>query len=155
MFKTTYDVSQASQSWMEHEALEHVKRALRVTIGWQSPAISYQRKRQSVEFALESFARHLERLMDIEEQDGYLRMVVESKPSKAKQIAKLRADHTAFRERTGELLDEIDALGEWEANDFERICAGVGQLLDEIDQHDRAEIGLLQDAMLLDEGVGD
>lgn len=155
MFKTTYDVSQASQSWMEHEALEHIKRALRVTINWQSPAISYQRKRQSVQFALESFARHLERLMDIEEEDGYLRMVVESKPSKAKQIAKLRAEHNLFRDRTGEMLDEIDSLGDWEAAEFERICTDIGQLLDDIDCHDRAEINLLQDAMLLDEGVGD
>ncbi|MCO6045415.1 hypothetical protein NG895_16010 [Aeoliella sp. ICT_H6.2] len=155
MFKATYDVSHASQSWMEHEALEHVKRALRVTTSWQSPAISYQRKRQSVEFALESFTRHLERLMDIEEQDGYLRMVVESKPSKAKQIAKLRDEHQMFRDRTGELLDAISDLGEWEAIEFERICAEIGQLLDDIDRHDRAEINLLQDAMLLDEGVGD
>lgn len=155
MFAQSADTTHASQSWMEHQSLEHIKRALRVTIHWHAPAISYQRKRQSVTFAMESFSRHLIRLMSIEEEDGYMRMVVDAKPNKAKRIATLRDDHTQFRQTVARLRDQLDALDEWQAAEFERICHDIGQLLDNVDRHDRDEVQLLQDAMLMDEGGGD
>lgn len=155
MFASSYDLSQASQTWMEHQALEHIKRALRVTLDWETPAISFQRKRQSVTFATESFARHLERLMKIEEEDGYMRMVVDAKPNKACRIADLRDDHTRFRRSVELLLIELDELGDWQESEFEAICERVSALLAEVDRHDCDEVRLLQDALLLDEGVGD
>lgn len=155
MFTRSTDATQVSQSWIEHQSLEHIKRALRVTIDWQAPAISYQRKRQSVAFALESFARHLERLMAIEEEDGYMRIVLDAKPNKAKRIAVLRDDHTQFRLTVDKLSEQLDVLDEWQATEFEHICHDIGQLLDSVDQHDRDEVKLLQDTMLMDEGGGD
>lgn len=155
MFQSMFDLSQASQTWMEHQSLEHIKRALRVTIDWRAPAISYQRKRQSVTFAFESFARHLERLMSIEEEDGYLQMVADAKPNKAKCIATLRADHTRMRRQVEQLTVDLAALEDWQEVEFERVCKDIGRLLDSMDEHDRAEIDLLQDALLMDEGGGD
>lgn len=155
MVTNTSDTAQVGQSWMEHQSLEHIKRALRVTINWTAPAISYGRKRSSVTFAMECFARHLNRLMLIEEEDGYMLMVAEAKPNKSKRIATLHDDHTRFRRVVAKLSDELNELDEWQEAEFQRICADIGCLLDEVDEHDRAEVRLLQDAMLLDEGVGD
>ncbi len=149
------DTSQVSQSWMEHQSLEHIKRALRVTINWTAPAISYSRKRSSVTFAMECFARHLERLMSIEEEDGYMRMVADAKPNKAKRIAALRDDHTRFRREVAQLSANLNALEDWQEEDLDRLCGDIRSLLSEVDQHDRAEVRLLQDAMLSDEGGGD
>ncbi len=149
------DSSQVSQSWMEHQSLEHIKRALRVTVKWTTPTITYNRKLSSVAFAMECFARHLERLMSIEEEDGYMRIVADAKPNKAKKIAALRADHTRFRQQVAELSLELDELDDWQDDELDRICADIECLLDQVDEHDRAEVRLLQDAMLLDEGVGD
>ncbi|WP_442485654.1 hypothetical protein [Aeoliella sp. SH292] len=155
MSQSMFDLSQASQTWMEHQSLEHIKRALRVTIEWHAPAIRYFRKRQSVTFAFESFARHLERLMSLEEDDGYMTMVADAKPNKAKQIATLRADHARMRRQVDQLSADLAKLDEWQEPEFERICTDIGRLLDSTDQHDRAEIDLLQDALLMDEGGGD
>lgn len=155
MFTSSYDLSQASQTWMEHQSLEHIKRALRVTLEWQTPSISLQRKRQSVRFATESFARHLQRLMRIEEEDGYMRMVVDAKPNKGRLIESLRDDHTRFRRDIELLLIELDELGDWQEEQFDALCERISRLLDEVDRHDHDEVRLLQDALLLDEGVGD
>lgn len=149
------DTSQVSQSWMEHQSLEHIKRALRVTLNWQTPAISYARKKSSVTFAMECFARHLERLMSIEEEDGYMRTVTDAKPNKAKRIGVLREDHTRFRREVAKLSDELSSLDEWQETEFDRVCSEISLLLDDVDKHDRAEVRLLQESMVLDEGVGD
>ncbi len=151
----TTDQSHVSHSWMEHQALEHIKRALRVTVDWTAPAISFDRKRSSVTFAMECFARHLKRLMLIEEEDGYMSVVVDAKPNKAKRIAVLRQDHTLFREVVAKVSDELNALGDQDQEELERICQEIRSLLNSIDKHDRAEIRLLQDAMVLDDGEGD
>jgi hypothetical protein len=155
MSQSMFDLSQASQTWMEHQLLEHIKRALRVTIEWHAPAISYPRKRQSVTFAFESFARHLERLMSIEEEDGYMQMVADAKPHKAKAIVTLRADHARMRRQVERLAADLAKLDDCQQPEFERICSDIGRLLDSTDEHDRAEIDLLQDALLMDEGGGD
>jgi hypothetical protein len=155
MLTRSTDSSQVSHSWLEHQSLEHIKRALRVTLTWTAPAISYARKRSSVTFAMECFARHLERLMAIEEEDGYMRMVADAKPNKAKHITELRSDHTRFRHLVTKLSDELNGLDDCQDAEFQQTCCDIEQLLNEVDEHDRAEVRLLQDAMLLDEGVGD
>ena len=154
MFADASDTS-VSQSWVEHQALEHIKRALRVTIDWRTPAITSERKRSSVSFAMDCFARHMERLMAIEEEDGYMRHVAEVKPHNAKRVAKLQGDHARFRTQLAEFTRQLSDLSEWQSVDFDQLCDDIRQLLDDIDQHDTDEIRLLQESMLQDEGVGD
>ena len=53
---------------VEHQILDHVKSALRVTLDWQVPNIGVTRKLSSMKFALESFQRHFGRLISMEER---------------------------------------------------------------------------------------
>ena len=101
-------VAQASQ--MEHQILDHVKQALRITLDWKAPSVSLPRKMSSVQFTMKSFARHLLRMMDLEERDGYMAVVVEEKPNLDTRIKRLQRDHRAFRQRLDELAPEIAAL---------------------------------------------
>ena len=149
--------SLANAAWMEHQILDHVKGALRVTLGWQVPAVGLSRKLSSVQFTLKSFQRHLERLMDIEERDGYMVVVAESKPHLAVRVERLENDHQNFRQVIEHLLPEVESL---QANSilgdenkaFEEKCIEIYALLDKVDLHDREEIGLLQESLLYDEG---
>ena len=59
--------SQASAVWMEHQILGHVKQALRVTLNWKVPAVGLPRGLNSLQFTMNSFDRHLHRIMDLEE----------------------------------------------------------------------------------------
>ena len=144
--------SQANAAWMEHQILDHVKQALRVTLDWKVPSVGLPRKLSSVQFTLKSFQRHLERLMDLEEQDGYMVIVAETKPNMSIRLERLEHEHDDFRQKIRSLLPEVEALCEFQAEEFERACAEIHQLLEQVDRHDADEIDLLQETLLCDEG---
>jgi len=144
--------SQANTAWMEHEILNHVKQALRVTVGWKVPSEGIARKLSSVQFTLKSFQRHLERLMNIEEQDGYMLLVLESKPNLDIRLKRLEREHEQLRENIRVLVPAVEMLSETDDEEFERLCDEINSFLDCVDRHDREEIELLQEAMLFDEG---
>ncbi len=144
--------SQANMAWMEHQILDHVKQALRVTLDWKVPAVGLPRKLSSVQFTLQSFQRHLERIMDLEEQDGYMVMVAEMKPNMHFRVERLEQDHATFRRSMRYLLPVVEALSEYQGEEFEEVCGEIATLLERIDRHDTEEINLLQEALLMDEG---
>jgi len=144
--------SQANVAWMEHQILDHVKKALRVTLDWQVPAVGLSRKLSSVQFTLQSFQRHLERLMDIEEQDGYMVLVVETKPHLSVRVERLEHDHDEFRREIRYLLPEVEALSGYSNEEIEAVCEEISALLEHVDRHDMEEIELLQETLLFDEG---
>ncbi|MGI9455552.1 MAG: hemerythrin domain-containing protein [Aeoliella sp.] len=146
------DSTQATAIWVEHQMLEHIKNALRVTVSWTAPSIGVARKRSSVSFAMKSFQRHLERLMGIEEEGGYMFMVADAKPNMQHRISRLREEHEAFRREVDDLIQSLDELTEWQEDEFEQICNEIKGLLDHVDKHDQAEVLLLQETLLCDEG---
>ena len=149
---TMQDNSIASTSLIEHRVLEHIKQALRVTLDWDAPAVSMPRKLSSLQFTMKSFRRHLERVMSVEEEGGYLEEVVEAKPNLQSRIESLSADHDRFRARIRQVVRQLDALNEWEEQQFHDACAEIRTLLRDVDRHDTREIELLQESMLYDEG---
>ena len=142
----------ASTSLIEHQVLNHVKQALRVTLEWDAPVVSLPRKLSSLQFTIKSFRRHLERVMSIEEEGGYLEEAAEAKPNLQSRIESLTRDHVRFRARVREIVPELDALSEWQEERFGSLCQEIHHLLDDIDRHDAREIDLLQESMLMDDG---
>lgn len=145
-------VAQAQASRMEHQILDHVKEALRVTLDWKAPSIGLPRKMSSVQFTMKSFSRHLLRMMYLEECDGYMAVVREEKPNLDSRIQSLQRDHIEFRRRLEELEPEVDAMPALAEDHFEYVCSEISDLLDRVDEHDVEEIELLQDTLLCDEG---
>jgi hemerythrin-like domain-containing protein len=152
MMTTTHDPSVASTSLIEHQVLNHVKQALRVTLDWDAPVVSLPRKLSSLQFTIKSFRRHLERVISIEEEGGYLDDVIAARPNLESRIISLSRDHGRFRARIRQLVSQLDALTEWQEERFGQLCNEVRDLLDDVDRHDAREIDLLQESMLTDEG---
>lgn len=144
--------SSTSVSWIEHQMLDHVKGALRVTLDWNAPSVSLTRKKSSVRFSFQSFCRHLDRLMRIEENDNYLEELCETKPHFEPQVRRLRADHDHFRSRTHTLMAQLENLEEWQSDQFDECCLEIRELLREVDQHDHEEVRVLQELMSSDLG---
>ena len=142
----------ASATWMEHRILDHVKQALRVTLNWKTPEVSLPRKLSSVQFTADSFLRHFERVMSIEEEGGYMAVVGDMKPYLQDRIDRLGGDHERFRARMQRLLPDIENLSEWDEARFHELCDELRVLLDDVDEHDALEISLLQEALLYDVG---
>jgi hypothetical protein len=142
----------AQAACVEHQILDHVKSALRVTLDWKAPAIGLPRKMSSVQFTTKSFMRHLVRMMDLEEQDGYMAVVREQKPHLEHRVKKLERQHARFRDYLEELKPDVAALTALPEDQFEFACSRIVELLDAVDRHDIDEIELLQETMLCDEG---
>ena len=144
--------SVASQCWIEHKVLTHIKAALRVTLDWKVPSVGVLRKLTSVRFTLKSFQRHLERIMSLEEDGGYMIVVEELKPNMSEQADALRSEHDEFRASLERLVPSLDKLSPEDERRFHQVCYEINVLLDQVDQHDSKEVTLLQDALLFDEG---
>ena len=149
---TAQDKSVISSAAMEHAVLEHIKQAMRVTLNWQAPEVSLPRKISSLQFTIKSLQRHLERVMAIEEDGGYMAVVQDAKPHLQDRLESLAGDHESFRRRLKRMLPELNALNEWEESSFKRVCNDLQQLLDDIDRHDKQEVELLQQSLVEEEG---
>ena len=144
--------STVNAAWMEHQILDHVKEALRITLDWKVPSVGLHQKLSSMHFTLKSFQRHLERLMCMEEEDGYMALVAETKPNLSVRVERLAMDHQCFRKSIDELLPELEYLCQVNSQNYEDVCQQIYELLDRVDRHDQAEVELLNDTFLLDEG---
>ena len=149
---TLRDTSALSSACMEHQILHHIKQALRVTLDWQAPAVSMPRKLSSLQFTIKSFQRHLERVISMEEEGGYMADVRDERPHYNERINGLAADHARFRTRLKELIAEANSISEWEEPRFDEVCQALRGLLDDVDEHNQREIELLQESMLCDDG---
>ena len=149
---TVRDSSAISTACMEHQILHHIKQALRVTLEWQAPVVSMPRKLSSLQFTIKSFQRHLERVISLEEEGGYMVHVLDARPHFQPRIDQLVSDHARFRARLKELIPELNDINEWEEPRFNEVCGELSRLLNEVDQHDAQEIELLQESMLYDDG---
>jgi hemerythrin-like domain-containing protein len=146
------DNSVISTACMEHQVLQHIKQAIRVTLDWQAPEVSLPRKLSSLQFTIKSFQRHLERVMSIEEEGGYMAGVVDEKPYMQDRIDDLAGDHARFRARLRRLMPELDRINEWETSRFEAAMDDLRSLIDEVDEHDEREINLLLESISVDDG---
>ena len=149
---TLRETSTLATSWMEHTILEHIKQALRVTLDWQAPEVSMPRKLSSLQFTMKSFQRHLERVMSIEEEGGYLSEVADARPNLVSRIEALSREHGRFRARIRQIEPKLCELNDWQEAEFGEICDEIRELLDRVDAHDAHEVDLLQESLLLDEG---
>jgi hemerythrin-like domain-containing protein len=140
------------QLLVEHQTLAHVTSALRATIGWKYQGADFTRKLESLRFVGDSFKRHLKHLMELEESDGYMRVVVDSRPELKDDVDALRREHAQFRTALRSLLGRLRRQASTDHEAFNAVCADFLKLLDKLDEHGKKETDLLQGALLTDEG---
>lgn len=145
-----YGLSQ--QVLLEHQTLANVAAALRTTIGWSYDAADLSRKLSSLMFVGKSYKRHFRRLLALEEEGGYLAVVLESRPELADEVAALHQQHAQFRKALARVLVRLRRVDATDHAAFAAICGDLIALLDTIDRHNQRENGLLQEALLRDEG---
>ena len=139
------------QVLMEHEMLTHLSSALRTALGWRMHG-DLSRNLSSVRFVLQSFQRHLEHLMTLEEHDGYMDVVLEDHPTLCGEVEALRQEHDQFRRSLRRTSARLENLAVDDVPRFEIVCDELRALLERIDQHSGKEIDLIQRALVQDEG---
>ena len=145
----------SDQMLAEHELLGHITSGLRTVLGWKTGDYDLSRQLSSARFTAGSFQRHLERLMSLEEHDGYMEVVVKRKPQLAKEVDALRLEHEEFRGSLNKTVHRLERLSPTDHARYSAVRDELLVLLEKVDKHSAKETGLLQEAFLRDEGAAD
>ena len=142
----------AEQIRVEQELLRHVMEGLRLSTTWQVRGPDASRKLSTLRFVTGSFQRHLERLLALEEYDGFLDQVPACAPRLARAAAALRAEHDGFRSEARRVVQQLERLQATDVDALEKAGGELVALLDRIARHNRKEMALLLEALGRDEG---
>jgi hemerythrin-like domain-containing protein len=141
-----------NQTAVEHEALRHIIGALRTVMDWKPAAGDVARKLASLRFICQSFQRHLERLMALKEESGYMKGAVEQMPSLAEKVQGLLHEHDQFDKSVHRLLLNLDETFSADQARVDAVSSDVEALLVKLEDHHRREAELMQEAFQRDVG---
>jgi hypothetical protein len=142
----------ARQIQVEQDMLRHIMEGLRTTVGWQVPGPDASRKLSSLRFIAQSFQRHLEHVLALEEYDGYMDLVLSLAPWLSRAADALRSEHDVFRIEARRLVQRLERLPATDLAGLGKVCDSLLVLLDKVEAHNGKEIALLQEAFKRDEG---
>jgi hemerythrin-like domain-containing protein len=145
-------VAISEQVLVEHKILAHITSALRATIGWAYQGTDLTRKIGSLRFVGQSLQRHLKHLMGLEEEDGYMSVILESHAELSDEIEALRQEHGQFRKDLSRILTRLRLVKPTDHLALAKISENLLALLEKLDEHSHKETGLIQHALLKDEG---
>ena len=140
------------QALFEHQLLAHIAEALRTTIDWALRTQDCSSRLPSLRFIASSFHRHLEHILELEEREGYLPAVDSRRHADLRgQIDELRAEHDRFRQRLSVAVDRLEQVSACDYLTVGEVCTGLMALLDEINDHNRREMLLIEEVRERDE----
>jgi hemerythrin-like domain-containing protein len=140
------------QTAVEQGMLENLMQALRNTMAWQVEGEDSSRKVSTLRFIAQSFQRHLEHLMTLEEYDGYMDLVMTASPHLSRSVQNLRQEHDQFRGAVRRLVQRLERLSVSDEPALAAVCNDLQALLEQVVAHDRRERGLWLEAFGRDGG---
>jgi hemerythrin-like domain-containing protein len=143
------------QMRVEHGLLQYLIQGLRATLAWQVPGPDASRKLSTLRFIAQMFQRHLERLLALEEYDGYMGVVRATCPRLGRATDALRAEHEGFRTEARRIVLRLERLPNTDLAALGQVCTDLLALLEQVEGHSRKEMDLLQEAFERDEGGGE
>jgi hemerythrin-like domain-containing protein len=145
----------AQQMQVEHGLLQYLLQGLRDTVAWQVPGPDASRKLSTLRFIAQSFQCHLERVLALEEYDGYMGLVRVCCPRLGRATDALRAEHEGFRTEARRIAQRLERLSGTDLAALGQVCADLLALLGQVEGHSSKEMALLQEAFEQDEGGGE
>jgi hemerythrin-like domain-containing protein len=142
----------ARQTQVEQELLGHIMQVVRISAGWPVPGPDASRKLSTLRFVAQSFQRHLEHLLTLEEYDGYMDLVLTSAPRLGRLTEALKAEHDVFRRETRQFVQRLERLPATDVRALDEVCGDLLGLLNKVEEHNAKETALIQEAMDQDEG---
>lgn len=134
------------QALFEHELLAHIAEALRTTIDWALRTQDCTSRLPSLRFIAHSFYRHLEHILELEEREGYLPAIDSRRHTDLReQIVALRAEHDDFRSRLLTSVNRMENVSPLDYLTVGEVCTSLQTLLDEINDHNRREMLLIEE----------
>jgi Hemerythrin HHE cation binding domain/Global regulator protein family len=129
------------QTLQEHALVQTLTEALRLTAGRGAEGDAHPPSLSALRFLARSFQRHLERLLALEEGDGYLDLVVRTSPWLSRAAEALRRDHEHLRRGARRLAHRLEHLPPTHPLALAWVGDHVLALLDGFDEHNDKEGG--------------
>jgi hemerythrin-like domain-containing protein len=142
----------AQQTVVESGLMKSLCEGLRAALAWDAPEEEFARKLSTVRFIFQSFQRHLERLMGLEEIDGYMDNVLATNPHLTRAVASLKEEHGRFRLATGRIAQELERISATDYNAFAHVCDEMTEILQQLDEHTNEEAKLFLEGFEQEEG---
>jgi hypothetical protein len=142
----------AQQTLVEHELLGYLVEGLRTTLAWQVQGEDFTRKLSTLRFMAQCFQRHLERMMALEEYDGYMGLAGATSPWLGRKVDALRQEHTRLREAARRVVHGLEHASPTDQGEFACLCEALAALLLQVEEHTRKEVTLVQEAFTQDSG---
>jgi hemerythrin-like domain-containing protein len=140
------------QTLVEKKLLKFLIEGLQHTVAWKITGDDLSRKLSTLKFIMRSFQSHFERLMELEERDGYMAIVVEKHPHLNKAVEALRAEHDEFRGEITRLVQSLASVAPTDQNTLNGVCEQATALLKKVDEHNKKEADIFQEAFEREEG---
>ena len=137
----------SQQMLLEHEVLARLSDALRTAVSW-NPHGDLSHKLETVQFLAQSFQRHVERMLDLEEHDGYMDLVRSSFPEFDAQVTAFRRQHEAFRLDTDGIVYRLQNSAALDGAETEALFEDLAQLLEAVEAHNKQEMELLRQLVM-------
>lgn len=144
----------AKQMVVENSLMKYLIEGMRHMLAWKTDGPEFARKLSTFRFIAGSFQRHLERLLNLEERDGYMKIVLEEKPNPnmAEAVAALKQEHGEFRKAIERILERLEKVTPSDHATLSSIEGDVNRLLDQFQAHTTKEADLMQEAFERDDG---
>ena len=142
----------AQQTVVENGMLKLLIEGLRSALAWKVTNDAFSRKLSSVRFITQSFQRHLERLMALEEYDGYMDRLKKKAPQLTRAVSDLKKEHEIFRTGIRRILHGLEHVSSTDYATFAHLCDELLTLLQTLDEHSKKETDLYHEAFEQDAG---
>jgi hypothetical protein len=128
------------QTLFEHEMLAHITSEMRTAIA--------ARNLSRLHAVTLRFQEHLNRMLALEEEDGYMSAVLESHPEVRDEIELRQREHNCFRMALTRILRRWPRAAEIDGATIRKVSYELLTLLEKLDEHTTREIHLLERALL-------
>lgn len=138
----------------EHDNLAMLIHALRNTIGWTFHEHQYDlvRKLSSLRFMFQSFQRHFDHLLSLEERGGYIEQLTHARPDLNVKVAELMKEHQSFRQEETSIARRLQDASAEDPRVIERLCEDLLAFLQWFDNHSARETEMLRVVVTGDSG---
>ena len=127
-------------------------KGLQNTLAWKVQGDDLCRKLSSLKIITRSFQNHMECMMTMKEQDGYLENVLEIRPNLSNAVDVLRQEHDEFLEELGVVLYRLEHISLKNQKCLTQLCDDMTEMLKKLDGHKKSERDLFHEAFEREEG---
>jgi hypothetical protein len=142
----------AQQTNVENGILKLLIEGWRSALAWNVTDDDFSGKLSTVRFITQSFQRHLDHLMALEEYDGYMDRLKKKAPQLTRAVNALKQEHETFRTEIRRILHGLEQVSSTDYATFANLCDESLILLQNVDGHSKKETDLYHEAFEQDGG---